>query len=170
MARLSEADRNRIIGMLQAGLSKREVARRMNYTRATIYRTWARFELGNVRDLPRSGLPKVTIRNQDSYIRLTHARDRFKPATETARQTVGTHNRHISDKTVRRRLSDGDMKSRRLYVGPVLTRRHRRNRETWALNQRGWARQQWAGVLFSGESNFNVSFADGRRRVYRRRG
>lgn len=159
MARLSEADRNRIIGMLQAGLSKREVARRMNYTRATIYRTWARFQqLGNVRDLPRSGRPKVTTRNQDRYIRLTHARDRFKPATETARQTVGTHNRHISDRTVRRRLSDGGMKSRRPYVGPVLTRRHRRNRETWALNHRGWARQQWASVLFSDESKFNVFF------------
>lgn len=171
MARLSEADRNRIIGMLQAGLSKREVARRMNCTRATIYRTWARFQqLGNVRDLPRSGRPKVTTRNQDRYIRLTHARDRFKPATETARQTVGTHNRHISDRTVRRRLSDGGMKLRRPYVGPVLTRRHRRNCETWALNHRGWARQQWASVLFSDESKFNVSFADGRRRVYRRRG
>lgn len=74
MARLSEADRNRIIGMLQAGLSKSEVAKRMNCTRATIYRTWARFQqLGNVRTLPRSGRPKVTTRNQDRYIRLTHA-------------------------------------------------------------------------------------------------
>ena len=59
------------------------------------------------------------------------------------------------------------MFARRPYKGPILTGRHRRNRLVWANNHVGWTRQQ---ALFTGESKFNMSFADGNKRIYRRRG
>ena len=171
MGRLSLANRNRAIGLLQAGTAKRHVARILNCSRVTIQKYWRRVQQGqSLDDLPRSGRPHVTTPNQDRYICLTHARRRFTPATETARNTVGTHNRRISAKTVRRRLATNQMFARRPYKGPILTRRHRRNRLAWANNHVGWTRQQWREVLFTDESKFNLSFADGNKRIYRRRG
>lgn len=171
MGKLSVANRNRAIGLLQAGTAKRQVARILNCSRVTIQNVWRRFQQGQgLEDLPRSGRPPVTTPNQDRYIRLHHARRRFTPATETARNTVGTHNRRISPQTVRRRLAANDMFARRPYKGPVLTGRHRRNRLAWANNHVGWTRQHWREVLFTDESKFNLSFADGNKRIYRRRG
>ena len=160
MGRLSFANRNRVVGLLQAGTPKRHVARLMNCSTRTIHTLWNRFQQGQgLEDLPRSGRPPVTTPNQDRYIRLQHARRRFTPATVTARSTVGTHNRRISPQTVRRRLAATRMCARRPYKGPILTRRHRQNRLAWANNHRGWGRQQWRQVFFTHESKFNLSLA-----------
>ena len=136
----------------------------------TIQKYWRRFQQGqSLDDLPRSGRPHVTTPNQDRYICLMHARRRFTPGTETARNTVVTHNRRISAKTVRRRLTTNQMFARRAYKGPILTGRHRRNRLAWANNYVRWTRQQWRELFFTDENKFNLSFADGNKRIYRRR-
>ena len=169
MPRLNMDQRNQAIGMLTAGMSVRHVARNMNCHWSTIIDLRNRYrQQGNVSDRPRSGRPRVTTPNQDRYIQLTHARDRFLPATATARQTVGNHNRPINEHTVRRRLHAYGMRSRRPYVGNILTRRHKQARLAWANAHLRWPRQQWATVLFTDESKFNLSYADGRARVYRR--
>ena len=54
-------------------------------------------------------------------------------------------------------------------MGQVLTTRHRAARLQWAQHFR-MGRQQWARVLFSDESRFNLSHHDGRIRDFRRRG
>ena len=59
------------------------------------------------------------------------------------------------------------MRSRRPYVGTILTRRHKQARLAWANAHLRWTRQQWATVLFTDESKFNCN-ADGRARVFRR--
>ena len=56
------------------------------------------------------------------------------------------------------------------YVGQVLTARHRAARLQWAQRHFRWGRQQWARVLFSDESRFNLNHHGGRIRVFRRRG
>lgn len=170
MARLSNADRNRAIGMLQAGRSKWFVARILQCTRVTIDQLWRRFQqTGNVADRPRTGRPRVTTPNQDQYIRLQYARERFRPAIATARATVGTYHRPVSSRTVRRRLAFARMCARRPYRGPILTVRHRRAHLNWATARQGRGNRFWNSVLFSDESKFNVVQADGRERIYRRR-
>ena len=47
-----------------------------------------------------------------------------------------------------------------------MTEHHRRERLLWPRNN---VRRQWRDVFFSDESRFNVSNADGRVRIYRRR-
>ena len=59
-------------------------------------------ETGRVADRPRSGRPRVTSQRQDRAIRLAHLRYRHLTATETAVNTVGSHNRRIHPKTVRK--------------------------------------------------------------------
>ena len=57
---------------------------------------------------------------------------------------------------------------RRPLKGNVLTQRHRRLRVIWARNMLA-NRRNWRDVVFSDESKFNLSHADGRLRIYRRR-
>ena len=90
MPRLNMDQRNQAIGMLSAGASQRHVARVLNCNQSTISDLWNRYQQqGHARDRPRSGRPHVTTAHQDRYMRLTHARDPFLPAAETARHTVG---------------------------------------------------------------------------------
>ena len=78
----------------------------------------------------------------------------------------------ISKQRVLRRLSQArqPIRPRRPYLGQVLSARHRAARLQWAQRRFRWGRQQWARVLFSDESMFNLSHHDGRIRVFRRRG
>ena len=55
-------------------------------------------------------------------------------------------------------------------MGQVLKARHRAARLQWAQRHFCWGQQQWARVLFSDESRFNLSHHDGRILVFRRRG
>ena len=101
---------------------------------------------------------------------LTHLRDRFTPATETARQTIGINNRQVSHQTVINRLRSAGLRSRRPRKVPVLTPRHRRERLTWARRYLRYTRADWANVLFVDEVRVNLRTNDGRKRIYRRRG
>jgi hypothetical protein len=94
----------------------------------------------------------------------------IKSAASTARQIIGRRRRAIHPDTVRRRLKEQNIYSRRQYIGPILTQNHRVQRLQWARIHRRWRRQQWTDALFSDEPRFNLSTADGRKRVWRRRG
>ena len=102
----------------------------------------------------------MTSRRQDRTIRLAHLRNRHLTATETALNTVGTHNRQISPKTVGSRLREIGLRARRPYVGLPLTQARRLRRMAWLTAH--------APRLFP--MRFTLYRADGRRRVYRRRG
>lgn len=78
--------------------------------------------------------------------------------------------RAVDPSTIRSRLRQSRLKARRPYKGPILTRNHRNARMQWARAHSRWTRRQWGTTLFSDESKFNVSEADGRKRVWRRRG
>lgn len=171
MPRLTNDDRGRAVGMLAAGVAAREVAAIHGVHHTTIYRLQRRVAIdGAVCDRPRPGRPRVTTYRQDRGIRLAHLRNRFHTAAATARTTIGLHGLEISSRTVRRRLAEGGLSSRRPYVGPILTDRHRRVRREWALNDAYLDDHGWRDVVFSDESRFSLGQADGRVRVYRRSG
>ena len=125
---------------------------------------------GRVEDERRHPRGRVTTQIQDGQIVADHLRDRFKTATFTSRTTLGTHGRPISRRTVLRRLRDQGLRARRPFRGLVLTQRHRQQRERWARRHQRMTRAEWANVLFTDESRFNLYNSDGRWRVYRRRG
>ena len=170
MARLTNAQRERAVGMLQGRISMRQVAIRLGCNVSTISRLQQRLRAtGRVTDRRRPGQPRVTTARQDGYIRQLHLRNRFTSASATGRQMVGRRG-PVSGRTVRRRLYAAGLIARRPYVGPILTQQHRQRRLRWATVHGRWTRQQWASVLFSDESRFTLSRSDGRARVWRRRG
>ena len=168
MPRLRAEERERAIGMLQTGSSIREVATAFGCHRMTIVRLQRRLQqTGTTRDRPRSGRPRVTTAQEDRYLRQLHLRNRFQTSTATASTALG---RQISPQTVRRRLQEHGLRPFRPLRGMQLTRQHRQNRVAWARNVRRWQNRNWQRVLFTDESRFQLHVADGRRRVYRRRG
>ena len=173
MVRLTDVQRGRAIALLMQGQRQQQVANHFGVNVSTIERLVRRLrETGHLADRPRSGRPRVTSRRQDRTIRLAHLRNRHLTATETALNTVGTHNRQISPKTVGSRLREIGLRARRPYIGLPLTQARWLRRMAWltAHAPRLFPMRQWRRVLFTAESRFTLYRADGRRRVYRRRG
>ena len=107
MVRLTDVQRGRAIALLIQGQRQQQVANHFGVNVSTIERLVRRLrETGHLADRPRSGRPRVTSRRQDRTIRLAHLRNRHLTATETALNTVATHNRQISPKTVGSRLRE----------------------------------------------------------------
>ena len=137
------------------GQRPQQVARHFGVHVSTIERLVRRLrETGRVADRSRSGLPRVTSRRQDRVIRLTHLRNRHLTATETAVNTVGSHNRRIHPKTVRNRLREFGLRARRPNVGLPLNRARRARRMAWVTAQthRRFPMRQWRRVFFTHES------------------
>ena len=173
MVRLTDVQRGRAIALLKQGQRQQQVANHFGVNVPTIERLVRRLsETGHLADRPRSGRPRVTSRRQDRTIGLAHLRNRHLAATETALNTVGTHNRQISLKTVGSRLREIGLRACHPYVGLLLTQARRLHRMAWltAHVPRLFLMRQWRQVLFTDESRFTLYHADGRRRVYRRRG
>ena len=81
MPRLNQDQRNQAVGMLNAGQTVRPVSRAFGCTRRTITLLIRRFrQTGSVQDRVR------TTARDDRYIALTHLRQRYIPATITARR------------------------------------------------------------------------------------
>ena len=102
---LSPNDRTMAVGMLEAGQSARDVARRFGVSHSTILRLNERFQTTrSVKDMPGSGRPKKTTLAQDRYLRNLTLRTRVI----TARSLQGRFQRatviRVSDQTVRNRL------------------------------------------------------------------
>ncbi|KAK3104731.1 hypothetical protein FSP39_008898 [Pinctada imbricata] len=171
MPRLRKNQRHEAKGMLAAGLSARQIARQMACSPSTFNRLAQRIALtGSVDDRPRPGRTRVTSPNQDRLIQLRHLRDRFLTAAQTAQSLQGVVGRRLSASTVRRRLRSIGLHSRRPFRGNNLTAIRRHNRLQWTQRRQRWSQRQWAEVLFTDESRFQLSGSDGRIRVWRRRG
>lgn len=171
MPQMSQVMRERAIGMLDAGMSTRAVSVQLNVHYRTIGRLQQRYrQYGTTANRPHARRPRVTTPAQDRHIRLLHLRDRLRPATRTADETVGLHNRRITPQTVRNRLREADLRARRPHRGLDLTAVRRQNRLAWANAHVRWPLARWRRVLFTDESRFILYRADGRQRVWRRRG
>ena len=166
MSGLNQNQRIQALTMLARGDNVSNVSRAFGCHRNTIIRLHQLFQqTGWLADRRRPVRPRITNPRKDRFITLTDLRRRFQAATSSARQYG------ISKQTVLRRLRQArqPIRLRRPYVGHVLTARHRAARLQWAQRHFRWGRQQWARVLFSGKSRFNLSHHGGGIRVFRRR-
>jgi transposase len=97
MPRLTEVQRGQDIALLMQGQRQQKVGLQFGVNVSTKERLVCRLrDTGRVADRPR-----VTTPRQDRAIHLAHLHNRHVTVTETALTTVGNHNRHIHQKTVR---------------------------------------------------------------------
>ena len=157
MPRLNQNQRIQALTMLARGENVSNVSRAFGCHRNTIIRLRQHFQqTGGVADRRTPGRPRVANPRTDRFITLMHIRRRFQTATSSARQYGISKQRVLCNC----RQARQPIRLRRPYVGQVLTARHRAARLQWAQRHFRWGRQQWARVLFSDESRFNLSHHD----------
>ncbi len=171
MPQMSQVSRERVIGVLTAGMSTRAVARELNVNLSTISRLQRRFrEFGSTSNRPHNHRTRLTTPAQDLHIQHLHLQDHLRSDTQTSATTIGLHNQIISAQTVRNRLREAHLHARRPHRGLDLTAVCHRNRLEWANAHIRWRLALWRGVLFTDESRFSLYRADGRQRVWHRVG
>jgi transposase len=85
MSRLRQNDRERSVGMVQAGMTHQAVADHFNVSGITVSRLMIRLrQTGRTNDRPRNGRPIVTSQRQDRHLRLVHLRNRMITTEDTA--------------------------------------------------------------------------------------
>ncbi|KAK7110617.1 hypothetical protein V1264_014458 [Littorina saxatilis] len=168
---LPDVDKGRALAWLQRGATYRAVAHRLGVSPSVVWRLQERWRAtGRVQDRPRSGRPKKTDARADRYI----VRQALTSRTITAERIRGqlrvATNIQVSTQTIRNRLHNVRLRSRVPAKKPKLTPVHKRARRDWSARHSRWTRHQWATVLFSDESRFNLMHPDKRLSVWRREG
>ena len=128
-------------------------------------KTHCHTQTNNVKDLPRSGRPRVTSDRDDRALQRLVRRMAF--ATSPVLKQHWLPNICLSTRIVRNRLKSAGLKSRRVIKRPLLADRHRRTRLAWCLARRGWNLRTWRKIHWSDESRFLLHVPDGRMRVWR---
>jgi transposase len=152
--------------MHTTGMSFKAIGRQMGYHYTVISRLVRKnTQTNNVKDLPRSGRPRVTSDRDDRALQRLVRRMPF--AISPVLKQHWLYNRHLSTRTVRNRLKSAGFKSRRVIKRPLLADRHRRSRLAWCLARRGWKLRTWRKIHWSDESRFLLHVTDGRMRIWR---
>jgi transposase len=157
--RISEAQRWQIIGMHTTGMSFKAIRRQMGYHYTVVSRLVRKHtQTNNVKDLPRSGRPRITSDRDDRALQRLVRRMPF--STSPVLKQHWLPNRRLSTRTVRNRLKSEELKSRRVIKRPLLADRHRRSRLAWCLARRGWNLRTWRKIHWSDESQFLLHVTD----------
>uniref|UniRef100_A0AAR2KGV7 Transposase Tc1-like domain-containing protein n=1 Tax=Pygocentrus nattereri TaxID=42514 RepID=A0AAR2KGV7_PYGNA len=157
MPQMFQVLRERVIGMLTAGMSTRAIARELNVHFSTISRLQRHFrEFGSTCNRSHNRRPRVTTPAQNLHIQHLHLQDHLRPATQTNCQKIGATNVHVSAQTVRNRLHEDGMRARRPQMGVVLTAQHRAGCLAFAREHQDWQIRHWRPVLFTVESRFTM--------------
>ena len=168
---LSPQDVARAIALIDDGRSLRYAARTIGAPYTTVQEAVKRFrETQSYSRRPGSGRKRITSGRDDRFLVSQVLRDRHTTAVEARKRLQQVRGVNVSERTVRRRLEEQSLQSRRPAMGPDLTREHRFARLQFARQHAQWTVQQWSSVLFSDESRFSLKCPDGRERVWRRTG
>lgn len=157
--------------LVEQGHSQRQVATILNVERSNVKYALKRYrETGLYTRRPGSGGVRCTSARDDRFIILEVLRNRFLTAVEIRQRLHQTRGVNVSERTVRRRIEERNLRARRPARGPELERHHRVARLQFAREHSNWTLEQWANVLWTDECRAALRTPDGRERVYRRRG
>lgn len=159
-----------IIALHKKGFTGKDIAASKIAPKSTIYRIIKNFkERGPIVVKKASGRPRKSSKRQDRLLKLIQLRDRGTTSAELAQewQQAGVS---ASARTVRRRLLEDGLVSRRAAKKPLLSRKNIRDRLIFCKRYRDWTAEDWGKVIFSDESPFRLFGASGKKLVRRRKG
>ncbi|GFX00986.1 HTH_Tnp_Tc3_2 domain-containing protein [Trichonephila clavipes] len=168
---LTDFDRGRIRGLREAGWSNRRIGRHLGRSDMVVARCWQQWITeGRVYRRGGSGRPRNTNDREDRANR--------RVATSAPTTSLASIQRHLppsrhpvpSRETIRRRLTEVGLRSRRPLRRLPLTPHHRQCRLDFCRPRATWSVTDWRRVIFSDESRFSLSDDDHLTRVWRRTG
>uniref|UniRef100_A0A087XJV3 Transposase Tc1-like domain-containing protein n=1 Tax=Poecilia formosa TaxID=48698 RepID=A0A087XJV3_POEFO len=162
---ISKETRAIIIALHNNGLTGKSIAARKIAPQSTIYRIKNFKERGSIVAKKAPGRPRKTSKRQDHLLKVFQLRDRATSSAELAQewQQAGVS---ASARTVRRRLLEQGLVSRRAAKKPLLSRKNIRDRLIFCKMYREWTAEDWGKVIFSDESPFRLF---GTKQLVRRR-
>ncbi|GFX78555.1 transposable element Tcb2 transposase [Trichonephila clavipes] len=113
----------------------------------------------------KTGRPSQTSRRDDCHIVRNARIQPTASSTAIQAQVAPSLGTPVSSRTIRRRMAEGHLGSRRPIRVLPLTPTHRRLRLEWGQAQENWTAAEWNQVVFSEESN--LSSDDNRVRLWR---
>ena len=148
--------RVRAIAMLEAGITQKDVARRLGKTIKTVNNWWRRNKCGeSLVDKPRSGRPSSLTRVAKIVISKSVGK-RHQSTRKLARRL--TARGHKTSKTaIHRYLREKlGLKSYKRPRNPRLTEKQRVHRLKFCKERLNWSAKDWANVVFSDEAPFHL--------------
>lgn len=108
-----------------------------------------------------SGRPRKTTSRLDRIIERQAKVHPLKTAVEIMQDVNKQYDVNVGVHTIRRRLVDAELFARRPAKKPFISSINRRKRLDFARRHIHWTSEQWAKVLWSDESKFNLFSSDG---------
>jgi IS30 family transposase len=129
---LTPFQRGRIVGMHEAGLPFREIARRLGRSNSTIIQAWRAWSNeGSERRRRGSGRPRITNERQERRLRRLASVNPFEKHRSVEATWRAVLERQVSMQTIYRRIRSYDLALYRPIVRLPLTAEHRVARLEW---------------------------------------
>jgi transposase len=122
---------------------------------------------GDVNRRPKPGRSPATTEKQDLLIARMSRKNLRATAVDIGADLRTSYGILISAKTVRRRLNDAGLNARRPVKKPLISKKNQIARLAFAQKFGHWTSKEWAKVLWSDESKFNLFGSDGLKYVRR---
>nr|CAH7766583.1 unnamed protein product [Callosobruchus chinensis] len=168
---LSAFDRTRIIALWQEGLSRHQIATRLNVVRSTVSRTIRRYgETGEVNSRPRTGRPTVNTRREDRYIAQLARRERSVTVPVTKISIPENVKSVDLDRNNPSKSFGVRIEVQKAFKGAFVNCSSSCRSIAPGRAHQDWLLSQWRNVLSSDESRFGLLSDDYRERVWRERG
>ena len=162
MPQLTQMQRGMIVGAYLMCHNILLVSQTLKLPLSTVHRWISRYEQSkSVARRPGSGRPRKTSARSDRILYRLARANGFTTSSELLRHWE----KGISTRTVLRRLHERNLRRYRPNRVPLLTKKHKRARQDWAMAHCHW-RVQWKRVIWSDESRFLLHPVDGRRMVW----
>lgn len=168
MLPLSKQQVDRILYLLDHGVSASSIAKQTGSGKATISR---------IRQIHRPNLPvssggrprSLTDQNVRHGVHLI-ASGKADTAVEVARKLRDITNKPLSDQTVRNYLKEAGLKAVVKKKKPLLSSKQIRDRLDFAISHKDWTIDDWKRVVWSDETKINRLQSDGRKWTWKEKG
>lgn len=168
---VSGEKRDLIVSLSKDGTSSRQIASLVGVSDSTVRKIVARHRTtGSAAVKPRSGRPRKTCERQDRHLKVLSLANRFKTATKLRAELESDSGVRLSRRTVRRRLQSVGLRGCVAVKKPFISPANKKKRLKFAREHKDWSAADWATVLWSDESKFNMRGSDGAQYVRRREG
>lgn len=151
-----------IINAYSRGDRQSDIARRFEVKKSAVWAIIKRYErTGSIEHKPKSGRPKKMSNKSVRMLKRISSINPFMSSNQLKVELETSGMCSVSSRTIRRRLVEEKLFSRRPAKKPLLSKKNRLARLEFARQHIHWTKDDWKRVCWSDESKFNLLNSDG---------